>query len=103
MPDIRTLIALHEAAQATRDPERPINVIRVAMLRTAAWRQDAAYFEKMGLNVRPGSQGFTCLEMAETGERLGLERVGVVVETETVPVREPCPYCGPDQSREVAP
>lgn len=80
MPDIRTLIALHEAAQATRDPSRPIRVIRVAMLRTRYWRTDADERERRGASLKPGHVQFTCQELAETGELLGLDRVGLVVE-----------------------
>jgi hypothetical protein len=50
------------------------------MLRTKAWRQDVAHLEgkfiALGVDSRDAVR---CAEMAETGEHLGLERVGLVV------------------------
>lgn len=68
MPDLAECIRRYHEAQATRDPSRPVRVIRVAMLRTKNWRAAADR----------GWGGRRQREIAATGEHLGLDRVGLL-------------------------
>lgn len=93
MPDLAECIRRFHEAQATRPPDRPIRVIRVAMLRTTAWRSDArkvnggrdVVFPSTGRAATFFDQtALRCQVLAETGELLGVERVGLVVEAAEV-------------------
>jgi hypothetical protein len=80
MATLREAIDLYEADIAARTIGQ--RVIRVAMLRTKVWRQDVKHLESKFLALTPGidsRDAARCRAMAETGEHLGLERVGLVV------------------------
>jgi hypothetical protein len=52
------------------------------MLRTKTWRQDVKHLESKFLALAPGidsRDAERCRAMAELGEHLGLERVGLLV------------------------
>lgn len=88
MPDLATCIALFRAREATRPPGTPIRVIRAVTLTTAAWRSDermhaGVSFANLPTRHAEGSLSETCRRLAVVGEGLGLERVGLVVETTT--------------------
>jgi hypothetical protein len=82
MSTIAECIGRYWIAQTLRPPDRPQRAIRVAMLKTTVWRQDVAHLESKFLALAPGidsRDARRCRVMAETGEHLGLERVGLVV------------------------
>lgn len=74
-------VQLHEAAQAERSADRPIRVLRAACLRTAYWRADVGFLARVRRNSLRSPAVIRCRTLAETGEHLGLDRVGLVVET----------------------
>lgn len=81
MPDLAELIRRFHEADVAR-PDRPIRIIRVAHLKTSSWHQDAGMFtHPSGHAAISTTEASRCRTLAETGEHLGLERVGVVVET----------------------
>lgn len=112
MPDIDTsmnrdpsptrdeLLALRDRMNArleddgrVRDYGRPVRMIHSANLLTRYWRQDVRFnepkfvlFPSSGNQARFGrdNESDRCRALAETGERLGLERVGLIVETSEV-------------------
>ena len=74
MTTLRDCIRLFHEAQATRDPARPIRLVRVAMLTTRAWRGDQQMFSQKGQRPWYGGQAALTRELAETGEHLcGIE------------------------------
>jgi hypothetical protein len=82
MATLREAIEQFEARMAVRDFEKdPVRVVTAAGLKTRYWRQDAESFERHGGSLRPGHDQWRCRELAETGELLGIERVGLVVES----------------------
>ena len=80
---------LHEDGRI-RDYGRPVRIIRSANLLTRIWQQDAksrVWRPKLALWRRPDLESGELKRiraMAETGEHLGLERVGLVVGVEEV-------------------
>ena len=93
MSDLAECIRRYEASLATRPPGRPVRVIRAANLTPAAWKSDARITSggRNGTEVHFSSSGDTamlgvhlprrCAALAETGAHLGLDRVGLVIET----------------------
>lgn len=76
------LLALRDRMNARLAASEPVRLIRVANLRTTAWRADAAKLRSNWGGLRVISRdGLRCERLAETGEHLGLDRVGLVVET----------------------
>lgn len=94
MPDVETCARLFWDRMAVRDFERePLRVVRVAMLQTKAWRADVRFnagprtvaFPSTGRSVEfRDRESDRCEQLAQTGERLGIERVGLVVERSEV-------------------
>ncbi len=83
-PSLLDLIAEHRVAEANRSPGAPIRIHRVAHLKTHYWQRDADYLEVKFRGLRgPSRAQFRSRDLAQTGEHLGLERVGLVVETVT--------------------
>lgn len=80
-PSLRDLIDRFRAASAA-DPHRATRAIRVASMTTVAWRRDAAYLAPHNSNPETAPLARRSRLLAETGELLGLEYVGVVVERE---------------------
>jgi hypothetical protein len=91
-PSLTDLIERFEAAERGRPLDAPVRIVRVAMLQTIAWRQDVRLagperevtFERAGRTVQFNAysrEGRLREALAQTGEHLGLERVGRVVET----------------------
>lgn len=90
MATLTECIDAFRARMAARRPDHPTRVVRVAMLPTRTWHQgERQLFATAYANVPPvhraGSEVERCRRLAETGERLGLERVGAVIDsTESV-------------------
>lgn len=83
------LLAIRDRMLARLAAGAPVRLIRVANLKTEAWRQDVRFnrdravaFPTTGRFVRfRDRQSDLCEALASTGEHLGLDRVGLVVET----------------------
>lgn len=89
MPDLQECARLFWARMAPRDPSEPIRVVRVVMLAPRVWRQhetgsSGVTYAKRKPSYRNGSKLERCRQLAETGERLGIDRVGLVVESREV-------------------
>jgi hypothetical protein len=90
MATLREAIEQFEARMAVRDFERdPIRVVTAVALRTKAWRQhqrhqSATSYADLKPSYRNGSLAERTRQMAETGELLGIERVGLVVDQREV-------------------
>jgi hypothetical protein len=81
-PNLQDAIDAFEARMAVRDFERePLHVVTAAALPTRTWR---ASERRAGSLHRAGSIDARCAALAETGEHLGIERVGLVVESREV-------------------
>lgn len=83
MTTLRDLIEQFHEAEAARPPGAPIRVHRAAILRTTSWRQDVGFLERQRYHSATSPEVSRCYTMAQTGEHLSLERVGLAVETGT--------------------
>lgn len=86
MPDLQECARLFWARMAARDPSEPIRVVRVVMLEPHIWRRheigsSGTSYAKRKPSYRTGSKLERCRQLAETGERLGLDRVGLAAES----------------------
>lgn len=98
MPDIDTsmnrdpsptgdeLLAIRDRMlrQLESEPHRPVRIVRSANLLTHYWRADVGFLESRGQGRRPGTQLSISETLAETGERLDIERVGLIFEVAEV-------------------
>lgn len=96
MPDVDTsanrdpsptgdqLLAIRDRMNARLAAGEPGRMIRSANLLTRYWRSDVAFLESRGQGRRPGAQLSISETLAETGEHLDIERVGLVFEVAEV-------------------
>lgn len=80
------LLAIRDRMNARLAAGEPVRLIRVANLLTRTWQasrriQRAMAYADLPETHRPGSAAERCRLLAETGEHLGLDRVGLVIET----------------------
>lgn len=78
------LMAIRDRMNARLAAGEPVNLIRVANLRTKSWRQDIGFLSVQRRMSRTAPEVRACINMARTGEHLGLEFVGRVLREEPV-------------------
>lgn len=78
------MLARLEGDGRVRDFGRPARIIRSANLLTTSWRADVYFLVHQRGHTLTAPNTRRVVALAETGEHLGLERVGLVVETTEV-------------------
>lgn len=76
------LLRIRDRMMAKLGSGAPVREIHSANLRTPIWRQDIEYLRRgwrtLGVESKEANR---CEALAQTGEHLGLDRVGLIIET----------------------
>lgn len=83
-PTAAELLAIRDRMLARLESGEPVRVIRSVNLLTRHWRSDVGFLEGRGQSRRAGHQLSISETLAETGELLDIERVGLVFDVAEV-------------------
>lgn len=78
------LLKIRDRMNARLEAGEPVRVIRSANLPTTAWRSDVHFLAEQRNHSPASYQVRVCQTLADTGEHLGLDRVGLIVGTAEV-------------------
>jgi protein-disulfide isomerase-like protein with CxxC motif len=78
------LLAIRDRMLARLESGAPVRVIRSANLLTSSWRSDVRFLAVQRGHSHRSHEVFVSQVLADTGEHLGLDRVGLVVGSDEV-------------------